>query len=397
MHSKLKIAGAIALLVSIGLPVVHAQSLPGIRQQWEQGELYAAKEMADNYCASHPNDAAGLLLKARVYNSVSNDVQYKELQADSRTTAFQSLIAAIQLDAKLVGAELEAEDFNLVTSIYTGYTSDGIALFNAAAETQQKDLYDKALACFKKAAQVNLLLLQHKWGGSLPDACNLYYTALSAIYAGNEEESLRASMAIADNKLLFEIPDKDFEPAYQWLVYYCKQKKLAAALEKFTSTATSLFPHSPYFLLNYIDWQREQQQYNSMFATYNQLLVNFPQYRLNFYQDIFRCVYNEGWQGNVKDTLLNGLPQFVQKQPANAAARLLLARCYFNEAVRLQQQPGRKNEVKQLLELSVAQSKYVVTQLPAAEKNIIEASTSILIAGLKALNKKAEAVLYSRL
>ncbi|HMO62807.1 MAG TPA: hypothetical protein PKC39_10775 [Ferruginibacter sp.] len=378
---------------------LNGQQLAAIQAVYAQNNLVTAKEAIDSYTIVHPQDIAGLLLKARIYNAIATNAPLAELHADSRTESFKSILQAAAINSNGVKAQLEQDNFELLTTIYNGYTSDGIAVFNAAAEKGQQQEYENALLYFKKAAQVNNFLTAQGWGGTSPDADNLYYSAISAMYAEHISEAYRFCKIIADYKLVFTIPDKDFEPAYQWLVFYLRQKKQAALLDAYTKLSDSLFPRAAYFILNYIDWQREQQDYTNLFTAYTKLLHRFPaqpQYRLYYYHDIFQYVYSNAGTGALADTLAVGLPALVLQYPNDAGARLLLARYYMQQAASLQSIPGKKQAQKNYMQQAVTQLKYIVDRLPRAAKKQVDESATLLVYTLKLLNRKDEAAFYSK-
>ncbi|MFT3679190.1 MAG: hypothetical protein QM791_02890 [Ferruginibacter sp.] len=377
-----------------------------IKQDLENGDLPRAKEAIDSYTFSEPDSASGWMLKARVYNSISNAPEFKELAADSRTVSFKSMEKAWDLNYQAVKKELEPENYQLAFDIYKGYTNDGIAFFNAGTEKQNKEDYLSALKHFKKAAQVNGFINRNGWGAREPDINNLYYSFYSSLYADKQDETFVFCKKIADNNLVFSYPNKDFEPAYQWLVFYLRQKNNAELLKKYTIVAMQNIPESPYFASNYIDWLKETKQYEEMFEWYRQLTYNFPgdkQYQLNYLKELLNHITNDtvAQKSNWQAVLETGLNEFILKYPTDAPGRLLIAKYYLIQAAALKKAlpltTGQKARIKQYLELANQQLRVVADKQAVVEPTTYQESLKLLIANLTSLKHKQEADRYSLL
>lgn len=376
-----------------------AQDLNAIKEDWQQGNLVTAKQTIDEFTIANPDDAAGWLLKGRIYNAISNDAGLKDLTLDSRMTAFKSVKKATELNKALVKEELAKEEFKLLYDIYKGYTSDGIAFFNAGTEKKNKEDYAAAITNFKKAGQVNSFLFDNGWGGDYPDLNNLYYSCLSAIYAGKKFEAYNDAVKITDRQVAFIAPDKNFQPIYQWLAFYMKDGN-EKEFEKITNTAIKVFPNAPYFYLNYIDWLRDKKRYAEMFDWYAKLMTAFKKeskYELSYYNDLFRVTYNEPdslkkWNGC--HSIEYGLEQFIEKNPGNAAARLLLAKYYINKAADAKKVNAAKSTVKKILAQSNVQLKFIVDKAEVKQNTIVVEALKLLVSNYKSQGELQKVAKY---
>src|SRR6266550_1222263 len=100
-----------SILLGIGFlfftVVVKAQEPTSARLFFQQQQLEKAKESVDSFVQMNGNNAAGWLLKARIYNAISQDQNLKDLVADGRMDAFQALQKAVVLNKIYVDGELK--------------------------------------------------------------------------------------------------------------------------------------------------------------------------------------------------------------------------------------------------------------------------------------------------
>jgi hypothetical protein len=322
------------------MAVLQAQDLAYTRQLLQQKDFARAKELIDSLVEIANTTAEAWMLKATIYNAISKDPAAKDLVADAKMDAFKALQKAIQLNKDAVNEQLRQTGYSLPFDLYNGYTNQGVAYFNAGAERDDKASYAEALNNFKKAGLVGNWINTNGWGLSAIDTNNLYYSAKAAINAGKEEDAALFAKKIADNGITQSLASKGFESIYQWLVYHYKLKQDGENLLKYTTLGNMQFPASVYFNLIYIDWLRQQKDYNTMLALYQKVFKKQPnnsKYQLAYYNDVFNYLYQNGElpiKERVKyERLLSaGLLQYLKANPASAEGRLLLGKFYINQA-----------------------------------------------------------------
>jgi hypothetical protein len=358
------------------MAAVQAQDLGYIKQLLQQKDFVHAKESIDSFVEINNTTAEGWLLKAAVYNAISKAPATKDLVADAKMEAFKALQKAVQLNKDAVNEQLKQTDYSLPFDLYNGYSNQGVAYFNAGAERNDKASYAEALNNFKKAGLVGNYININGWGLSAIDTNNLYYCAKAAINAGKEDDAALFAKKIADNGITQSLSSKGFESIYQWLAYNYKQKQDGENLLKYATLGTKQFPASVYFNLIYIDWLRQQKDYNNMLALYQDVFKKQPnngKYELAYYNDVFNYLYQSG--GPVSDQvkyekiLSAGLPQYLKTNPASAEGRLLLGKFYINQA----------NDVAKESLANPAANATILNGYKAAQRNLLLKSNKYLL------------------
>jgi hypothetical protein len=325
-------------LITIGL----GQDLSKIQQLLDAKEYARAKEAVDSTVLLYDTSAAAFLLKAAIYNAISNDGDARYLVPDARQEAFAALQKAGQLNMNYVTEKQKATNYSLPVNLYNGYTNGGLLFFNTGVEQHDKASYQRALGNFKNAGQVSQYMYSNGWGFSFVDTLNLYYCSKAAINADDETAALIYCKRMIDNRII-TAGNNSCEIVYQWLVYYYKQKQEETNFIKYTEAGVKAFPRSSYFMLIYIDWYRQERNYTQLFDQYQQLFKKEDaasnRYQLAYYNDIFNFLYTNNTDTadpiKYKNLLTKGLTEYVKRDPANTAARLLLGKFYINQAVEL--------------------------------------------------------------
>ena len=120
-----------------------AQNLSTAKTFIEQKDFARAKESVDSFVLINDTDAEVWLLKANIYNAIIKDAELKYLAADGRMEAFEALKKAKQLNSDFVTEQLRPANYNLAFDLYNGFTSEGLAYFNAGAERTDKGSYNE--------------------------------------------------------------------------------------------------------------------------------------------------------------------------------------------------------------------------------------------------------------
>jgi hypothetical protein len=389
-----------------------AQNLSTAKAFFEQKDFARAKESVDSFVLINENNAEGWLLKANIYNAISKDGDARYLAADSRMEALEALKKAKQLNADFVNEQLKPNNYSLAFDLYNGYTSEGLAYFNAGAERNDKGSYNEALNKFKNARLVSNYIYTNGWGLSAIDTSNIFYSAKAAINAGKETEALYFAKKIADAGISETAASKGFESIYQWLVYYYKQQKDAENFNKYAAIAMQKFPSSVYFNLIMIDWLRQQNDYPNLFVAYAALLKKQPnsKYQFAYLNDVFNYLYESKAEindrGLYEGKLKSGLLEYIKLNTVAADAKLLLAKMYINEANDLMHEAllrsttdakvmnGYKVADKNLFLKSNIQLKEIVTKFSKTNKPLYLEALELLISNYIFLGMKKEVRRY---
>ncbi len=388
------------------LPGTEAQNLVKVQQLWQQHELAASREQVDSYTAAQPNDVEGWLLKARIFNAISSDAVLQNSVADGRMEAIQALQKAVKLNLDRVTNELKKDSFAMPFQLYNGYSDDGIAVFNTAAEVNDKALYLEALNLFKKASLIGTIIYTNKWGLQAIDTNNLYYSAKAAIRAEKTEEAVDLIKKIADAHINETAANKGFESLYQWLVFNYRKQNNEAAMNKYTALANVAFPLSPYFRLNYIDWLREQKKYHQLYPNYKALFdrgFNKAEYRYAFLLDIYNYIYGEngtdvtGSAMDYRKLLEEQLTIYTRQNPAAVNGKLLFGKFYINQAADWQKKilvtadAKTINTYRKNIEASLRSSnKYlreITDKFPNTDRGLYNEALQLLISNFIMLNQ----------
>lgn len=328
------------------------------QQLYQQKSLARAKVSIDSFVQIHTNNAVGWLLKANIYNAISKDASLKDLLADGRMEAFTALQKALQLNNTSILEQLKATNFSLPNDLYDGYTEEGLAYYNAGAESNNKSNFIAALDRFKKAGTISRWMYANGLGQSAMDTLNIYYSAMAAIKAGKEDDAFLWAKKIVDAGFSKSNTGAPFNTIYEWLPYFYKQQKDSANLLKYAHIGSSTFPDDTYFMLLLVDWYREQQDFTQLFAQYDILFKAQPNnkaYRLAYLQDVFNYRYNsKAVQGKdqLESILKTGLTGFLDSNNTSTKARLLLAKLYSNQTIDKQRQSNNTYLVLDLLQRS---------------------------------------------
>lgn len=312
--------------------VCKAQDSAAVMTLLHQKEYARAKEAADKLAVEN-EVAENYLLKAVVYDSVAKSPAAGSLVADARWQAF----AALQKAALIKNEYVFKQGQELARDLYNGFITEGLVNFNMAAERNEKVGFETALLIFKKAEKVNAFLHYMKWDSVLVHPLLLSFISKAAIYSENEVDALFYCNKMIDEITLNKNTATGNEIIYHWLLYYYNNSKDVAAFTKYLELAKAAYPaNKQYFLLAEIDWLRQQQDYKTLFARYDELIAGNDKndyYKMAYCMDIFNSLWPKAASGYKTPAELIALlkPVTTGKEKA-AEASLLLAKTYINMA-----------------------------------------------------------------
>jgi hypothetical protein len=382
----------------------YAQDIKAVDILIKEKKFAEAKQGIDNLIASTDTSVQYYLLQAHVYNAIANNPSARYLMADGRQVAFNALQQACSLNTTYARYLLAIEKFNLPNEIYKSYIDEGVLLYNAGAERNDKESYITALHNFKKATAINSLMQQYGWGGLVFDTTAIYYIAKSAISAENEIDAVINCKKIADNNIRAFNNFYSLESLYQWLVYYYKSKHEVELFKLYNDKAMRLFPSSVYFKLIAIDRHRQAKDYGKILMLYAELFGLQPDnaaYRLAYYNDVYNYIYSGSMPSQdrfkYENNLINGLKKY---NLGSNAGKLLLAKTYINQAQDILQsnQPTKANTKKyrQLLLNSNIYLKQIKNGI-GKEGVYYKEALELLITNLSMLGQKSQTRQYQNM
>jgi len=373
---------------------MEAQNLDSARYFWQRNELGRALDLIlEDTTAT----TEAWLLKAKIYQSISVDAKYKDLVADPKKEAFEALKTAYAS----FSTSLEIDSISY--KIYEGYTNEGVAFFNAGTEKQDKTDYARALKSFKKAAEVWDFIYQNKWG-NLIDSTNLLYLAKAAMYGNDEPEAFYYSKKIADEG----IAGVGYEPVYQWLLYYYRQKGDSSALVVYSFKFDKAYPKSNFATINFIDYCRDNGDLTNMLYLYQKLASKgmlTQKYEYAYITDLYSYLYSVQQTNSftveeikhLKQVLGFALKEYLNKFKTDFNAKLLYGKYYINQAVDLQSEMRYIKNAKQyalheagiivFLKKSNVYLQNIADRSPKADKNLKIEAVKLLIGNFIALKQ----------
>lgn len=382
--------------------LVHAQEkdMKTLRADVDKKQYDKAKPEVDAFLAKYPEDAEGLYLKAKIYEQLAANEQYKSLVTgdfrDTALAAFKKAMSTGSKDPKLTVLVLK-DQYSPVFNLYTGYYQEGANAFNAAAPTGNKAGFADAMNAFIKANNVGQYIAENQWSKiAAVDTTLVLNIAKAALNAGKNDSALTYFQKIADAHINGTKDGGDANGAfilpYQWLTLHYKDAKDEANMLKYANLGRELFPDNDYFDLVLIDYYREQKKDRALFAKHNELVTKKPDslmYHFNYANDIFGYVYNsdEGAVVTGKDSLLNVLHNQLEAgykiNPKDIVTNWLYAQYYYNQGVDISDSASKVKDAKAKTDLAAASKDDFTKAIPYADRAI----TGVENGGLKKADK----------
>jgi len=379
------------LVFTCMVTLVHAQDkeMKNLRSEVDKKQYDKAKTDVDAFVTKYPDDAEGLYLKAKVYEQLAADDQYKSLApADAREIALESFKKAMSgggKDPKLQVLVLK-DQYSPIFNLYTGYYQQGANAFNAAAPKGDKAGFADAMNYFIKANNVGQYIAENQWS-KIPavDTTLVLNIAKAALNAGKNDSAKVYFQKLADAHINGTKDGGEGNAAfilpYQWLTLHYKDAKDEANMLKYAKLGKQLFPGNDYFDLVLVDYYREQKNDRALFAEHNELVTAKPDslmYHFNYANDIFGYVYNsdEGAKVTRKDSLLNVLHEQLEKgskiNPNDIVTNWLYSQYYYNQGVDISDSASKVKDATAKASLNTQAKDDFTKAIPYADKAITQ-------------------------
>lgn len=306
-----------------------------------------AKAQIDGALAKDPNNTEALYLKSRIYTLMAANPDTKaQLPGDPYGEAFDAFKKAIaDSNNGKVTLRVVKDNYQPIFDVYSGYFGEGAEAFNNAAGTKDAAGFTKAMELFQKAEAVGQYIADNKWAtiGKVDTilVLNIGKAALNAKKNDVAREYFK-KLADAHIKGLKDSADENYELPYQWLELDYKEAKDTANMNKYAALGRQFFPNDDYFDMVQMDYYRENEMHDQLFAKYDDVTARFPdsvKYHLNYASEIFSYLYNSDDNAviNNKESLLNTLGAQLEKahtlNSGNPSVNLLYSQYYYNQGI----------------------------------------------------------------
>lgn len=276
--------------------LVQAQSIESIHKMMDKGDLKGAKAAIDKAMLNEKNaiNPEYLYYKGRVYNDVSYDTT---LSLEERVKlkfeafdAFQKNQAADKKDMRM-----KLEEYKSYLDLYYGVNNIGGDYFRAKN-------YDMSANTFIKSLEIHKFIVDrgYKYPGvsfSTLDTATVLNTGIAATLAKNEKLANEYYQKIADAN----VSGKDFEPAYESLVYYYDKIDDEAALNAMLEKAKRFYPDNLFIRDTELRRISKSGDRDKLFKGYDELLKSDPNNFATLYNYSIE-LYNMLYVGENKPT-----------------------------------------------------------------------------------------------
>ncbi len=397
----------INLLLGLFPLTTNAQDLKTAKDYYVQKKYIQAKESIDNHLIEGAYlDAESWFWKAKIYHAIGISPAYSMLVAAADEEALESIKKANKLDKSKIINLLREDNFSFINDLYRSYAIQGVAFFNAAAETKNTGTYISALDKFKKGIQAGRYFVQQGWMPDRFDTLLYYNAAQSAINAQKEDDALLFCPEIAKKgiKSVKNHPESDFLNIYQWLVAYFANKADYQNQLAYAMVGCRLYPGEYYFVANAINAGRSLKAVPQLMQVYQDAQKRFPNVQeallFGFCTDLSQVLYSsskltkadEAYRTKAQLQLEKVLKAYVSQYPDSSKIYLLTGKCYYNKAVYLQKMGAKSKTVLQTLMQASSSLEQLAVKFPDNAKEGI----ALLISIYQAMGKPKEAAQWQQ-
>jgi tetratricopeptide (TPR) repeat protein len=350
-------------------------------QHCEQQDWIPAKEAIDQYVNGEGTaDALGWLLKSRIYAGIGSDNRYRSLVADPEMEAFDAIVQAVALDRQKILPKLQQEA-TLITRLYQSLTSRGISIYNGGMARAQVSVFGTAVEEFRKALRISTFMAANGIGKHPAlDTGLIYMAAQASVMAGQEDNAILYAKTLADAGIFAtkKHSGADFKNLYAVLIQYFTEKRDVANTEKYVGRAIKGYPRDIRFHQTLTTNLRTQAKYGLLLEAQETAVQFFPGHdslTWSYCKDLYQAFLQTDHtiRKRAQQNIERVLPKYIQNNPSEHPARLLMARYYYNKAVAQQQMGIDPKAIHQSLVSSnklLATLKDIITSLsPEDQEN----------------------------
>lgn len=328
-----------ALIAVIGF-LSQAQKLEKAKDLLSRKKITDAKTEIDKVLDVEKNktNADAWYTKAKIYGTIAADSSLKSTVADARGTALEAMKQYLELESKEKDAnkrniQLTLDNSAPLIDLYTGYSKDAAAFYNA-------NNYNDAFVNFKKSLEVFDLLYAQGIVKAKLDTTTILYTGISAEKAQKPDDAAIYYGKIAEIKAKGD----GFAEIYKWLADYYRKKDDAANASKYTALGKEIYPNDPFWTGFELDLAREKGSKEDLFKKYEQIIKENPGdylFLFNYGVELYQTGYDPDVSkrpANSKELIekaIDVMNKTLEKKPDFVNANMVLGQIYYNQGVEL--------------------------------------------------------------
>jgi tetratricopeptide (TPR) repeat protein len=342
-----------ALLAVLGF-LSQAQKVDKAKDLLSRKKLTDAKTEIDAVMAQEKNktNSEAWYVKAKVYGAIAADSTLKSTVPDARNTAFEALKQYLELESKEKEAskkniQLTLDNNQPLVDLYTGYSKEAAAYYNAGNYSDAFTNFKNSLAVFDLMSSKGIIPVKL-------DTTTTLYAGISAEKAQKPDDAAVYYAKIAENKAKGE----GFVEIYKWLADYYRRKNDNANASKFSALGKEVYPNDPYWTGFDLDVARESGNKEELFKKYEQVIKENPDnylFLFNYGVELYQTGYDPDASkrpANSKELIEKAaevMKKTLEKKPDYPNANMVLGQIYYNQGVEannemkaIKPQPGAK-------------------------------------------------------
>jgi len=328
-----------ALLAVLGF-LSQAQKIEKAKNLLQRKKLPEAKTEIDNVMAVEKNKTSSdaWYIKAKVYDAIAADSTMKSTVPDARDVAFDALKQYLELenkekDASKKNIQLTLDNNQPLVDLYTGYSKEAAAFYNAGKFADAFTNFKNSLAVFDVMSARNIIPVKF-------DTTTTLYAGISAEKAQKPDDAAVYYAKIADNKCKGE----GFVEIYKWLADYYRRKDDAANANKYAALGKEVYPNDPYWTGFELDLAREKGTKEDLFKKYEEVIKENPDnylFLFNYGVELYQTGYDPDVTkrpANSKeliDRAIEMMTKTLEKKPDYPNANMVLGQIYYNQGVEI--------------------------------------------------------------
>ncbi len=332
------------MLAMVGMGLF-AQKIDKAKDLYDKKNYAEAKNEVDKYLATDKGskDPAGVFLKAQIYYALGTDATLKASNPTARDESFEAVKKYVEMetarekDSAKRYIQLQVANFQPLTGLYSSYSNDGAAFYNAQNFNDALGMYKKTLGIFDYMAGKN-------WTGkSKFDTTITLYAAITAEKANKPEDAAIYYGMIAENKIKAE----GYIDIYKWLADHHAKKGDLVKAQKFVDLGKEVYPGDPYWAGFEIEMIRDKGTKDQLFAKYEEIIKESPTnhvFYFNYGVELYQTAYDNDETkrpANSKDLIEKAktvLTKSIEIKPDYPNAQMLLGQIAYNQGVDINKQ-----------------------------------------------------------
>jgi hypothetical protein len=366
------------VLLSLALVIaglgMYAQSLDKAKDLLKGSKLMDAKAEIDKVMEVDKNqkNPEAWYTKAKIYVAIATNDPVKAQVPDAFSSAFDALKKYIEIDDKKL-ILLQLDQYKPMNDIYQGYFAAGAANYNAAK-------YPDALIDFKGAIAAITFMASKGWVTQKFDTTSTLYAGISAEKANDKDQAAVYYKTIVDSGVT-KVGGNDLVDVYKWVADYFYQKNDMPHTWKYLEIGQQKYPKDLYWADTELTIWRKVGNKDSLFARYDQIVKQFPDNHLFFFNyglELYQYASDTTTGKHpAYDSLVKRSQELLEKclqlKPDYPQASMVMGQISYNEGVDLQAQvkavKGTKPEdVKKRADLRAEVGKRFDEAIPYLQK-----------------------------